>query len=108
MSLDTIPDTICDDAGYPTDAFINWLTNETDATAALTAAASYFNASGCGRAWIESEELKMATRGWSGCEEVIRTLSQNLYVTQRWLSHHRGGLWVYEATGVELTGDTPE
>jgi hypothetical protein len=102
MSLETLPDYTCDRDGYPTEAFLDWLKHESDAHIALQEAALYFNECGFGKAVVSGDELRLSTGGWSGCEDVIGHLQENVYVVQRWLSHHRGGLWVYEAKGIVL------
>lgn len=105
MSLETLPDTTIDHNGYPTDAFLEWLKSEDNADIALREAADYFTDCGFGRVWCDPDGvlIRFATGGWSGCEDVIDALSQNLRVWgERWQQHHRGGLWVFEAGGVEV------
>jgi len=98
----SFPDESVDSDGYPTDAFIEWLKSETDARIAIEAAADYFNECGYGSAQIKGGMLHLATGGWSGCEDVIGALNANFCAMQRWESHHRGGLWVFDGEGLEL------
>ena len=102
MVTSIAPNESVDANGYPTDEFIAWLKSEKDARLAVEAAADYFNECGYGKATIKEGDLYLATGGWSGCEDVINALHENFYAMQRWESHHRGGLWVFDGEGVNL------
>lgn len=55
-----------------------------------------------GKIWEENGLLKMATGGWSGNEEIISAMSENLvHWGMFWESSHRGGLEVFN---VEFSG----
>lgn len=82
--------------GYPTDEALekikNWDAN--DPLGLWEYIKDYFNDHG--RAWVEGEDYKLATGGWSGCEDVIRAIEDNFIVTcMYWQSSSRGGLHVY-------------
>lgn len=87
--------------GYPSRELIAAISGATFANAAeaFELAEAYFNQCGYGRAWRtqseEGEELRFATGGWSGCEEVISTMEQNHALMYAWESSHRGGLYVF-------------
>jgi hypothetical protein len=103
MSLETLPDVLIDSSQYPTDAFLDWLKEERDPNVALHQAAEYFRDCGYGRAWIDNGLLNLATGGWSGCEDVIGALADNLFVwAVAWQQSHRGGKHVFDYSGPEV------
>jgi len=52
---------------------------------------------GYGRVWREKGLLKIATGGWSGNEEMIAALQDNvIFWAMCWDSSHRGGLFVFQ------------
>ena len=56
--------------------------------------------SSCGRVWEEDGSLKFATGGWSGNEDIVRSLNKNwVFWTMCWQSSHRGGLHVFRKVG---------
>lgn len=101
MPYDTFPDVSVDADGYPTDELIAWLKAEPDGVLALKEAAAYCNSCGFGNAEVKDGMLRIATGGWSGCQDVISAIGENLHAMQRWESHHRGGLWVFDVEGVD-------
>ena len=40
--------------------------------------------------------LRLATGGWSGCEDVISALEKNMWARMNWRMSARGGLHIYE------------
>lgn len=91
-----VPELCVDERGYPTHAFLSWLKHTRDADTALRLAAQYFETCGFGATQLEGQRVTLITGGWSGCEEVIGHIMENLYVAQAWMEHHRGGKWVFE------------
>ena len=69
--------------GYPTDEALlkieNWDAN--DPLGLWEYIKDYFNDHG--RAWVDGEDYKLATGGWSGCESVIQAIEDNFTVRIR-------------------------
>ena len=86
-------------SGYPTDELIEQLRTMEDSDGVLRLAAEAVNATGYGSAWEEDDMLKVATRGWSGCEDIVVALNANVFAMVRWESSHRGGLHVFKLGG---------
>jgi len=68
----------------------------------LARAAEAINATGYGRAWQEVGFLRIATGGWSGCEDIVEALMGNIFGRMRWESSHRGGLHVFKLGGNDV------
>lgn len=97
----------CDEQGYVPDAQVHalrvWEGCLKLIPEVLDRVAAYFNECGYGRAsCVESlvdgevcRTWRFATGGWSGCEDVIDAMEENLWIGQAWESSHRGGLHVY-------------
>ena len=83
-----------DRSGYPTEETLAYLR-----TLPWTAAAMEF----LDCAWNHhygsvsegAAELRLATGGWSGNEDVIHALMESPFWSQGWQSSHRGGLHVF-------------
>lgn len=62
-----------------------------------------------GEIWEENGRLYMTTGGWSGNEEIISAMSENLVLWGMfWESSHRGGLDVFNAAAnTGLSGGRP-
>ena len=41
-------------------------------------------------------QFEIATGGWSGCEEIIAAMRENMIWVMTWRSSHRGGLNIFE------------
>lgn len=83
-----------DQHGYPTEASVEALRVCVDVREALDAVAEYLEGCGYGRARKRSGVYRLATGGWSGCEEVIGAL-HSIVRAVAWRSSHRGGLHIY-------------
>ena len=83
-----------DDARYPTDSSVKALSALSDVREALDAVAEYLEECGYGRARVRHGVYRLATGGWSGCEEVIDALPRIVHMAA-WRSSHRGGLHIY-------------
>lgn len=56
-----------------------------------------------GKIWEENGLLKMATGGWSGNEEIVSAMQENLALWGLlWESSHRGGLDVFNVSNAAL------
>jgi hypothetical protein len=85
-----------EEEGYPTDEALEKVSawDAHDPMGLWNHIEGYFNRHGS--AWIEGEDYKLATGGWSGCESVISALEKNWILNALyWQSSHRGGLHVY-------------
>lgn len=59
-----------------------------------------------GTIWEEKGLVKMATGGWSGNEEIIIAMNENLALWGLlWESSHRGGLEVFNTSVCGLAGE---
>ena len=91
-----------DHDGYPTEASIEELRRCTNVLEALEAVAVYFGSCGYGSVTKLGRVYRLATGGWSGCEEVMGSLHPIVRAVA-WESSHRGGLHVFEVPSwVEL------
>ena len=95
----------CDGDGYPTEEAV-------DRIAAYDLTIQPFedflellrrNWSGYGSWKRTKTRLRLATGGWSGCEDVIGALQRNfVFQALCWQSSHRGGLHIYRVP-LEIT-----
>lgn len=123
------PDETIDEDGYPTEAFLAWLKAEDDHIALIDTVIAYFVTVAYGAVDITSvgvdaeaatarniartrrqaregvtHRVFLTTGGWSGCEDVIGALQDNLVFWHNcWAEHHRGGGWVFEVKGFGVT-----
>lgn len=95
-----------DHDGYPTDPSIDALKGCDDPKEALDAVAEYLTDCGYGRATVEGGVYEFATGGWSGCEEVIYSISP-LVRALTWESSHRGGLHIFRRADAPLRVEDP-
>lgn len=83
-----------DHHGYPTEASLESLRKCVEVGEALDAVAEYLENCGFGSARIRHGVYRLATGGWSGCEDAIAALHPLVYAVA-WRSSHRGGLFVF-------------
>jgi len=104
-----IPETLLDNDGYPTDEYIEFIKNYTpevmpimDFVEILTDA-WHFGDWGfrlC-RKYAGVRKLELHTGGWSGNEEIIRTVKSNIWLTNfrmRYVMWRTGGHYYFEIT----------
>lgn len=62
------------------------------------------------REMVHAEEgekfLRLATGGWSGNEEIVCALNDNVWARHQWRLSASGGLHIYEFKPVERNGET--
>ena len=106
----TLPTTLeLDEYGYPPD---EWLASIRDARPTMAEAAQWMRETlpdlvdtvGYGRVTVEffpqaehsAHELRIATGGWSGMEDLMSAVMSNIALVYYWQSTHRGGLYVFQ------------
>jgi hypothetical protein len=92
------PEPECDADGYPLEACLTALERwPFNYPGAIHYAAHLVELTGYGTIGWHGTGVRIATGGWSGCEDVIAALGQNPVVWGRyWESSHRGGLHVFQ------------
>ncbi len=107
-----------DKDGYPTQDTLNkieqWITTETKQVHELMQyVRDHWNFADCGY-WQESQKkddcgtqvicYRLATAGWSGNEDIIGALQENiLFWTRFWEQTNRGGAYIFEVPIAERT-----
>jgi hypothetical protein len=101
------PDPIIESTGYPTEDFLQWLSVADDHKAIMRAVLAYFSEVAYGSITrVYADRVSLATGGWSGCEDVIASLHDNVrFWHDCWEEQHRGGKWVFEVEGLQLPGN---
>jgi hypothetical protein len=96
-----------DDDGYPTEDELKRIEEWTlrdgfEALGEYVCSLWYFSNWAEFRDWKKDEygdeyrELRLATAGWSGNEEIVSALDRNrMFNALCWQSSHRGGLYIY-------------
>src|SRR5947209_2848293 len=57
--------------------------------------------------WERDGVLYLATGGWSGNEDIIDAMNENIAIRSRWICSMRGGAHEYELTSCYHERDTP-
>lgn len=103
----TIPSTLLDVHGYPTEEWLDYIKNikpltyqeVIDFVNLLIHEGWYYNAGVLHRKYRNIQKLELHTCGWSGNEEIIEALLSNIHLTHFRMSYvqwNRGGHYYFE------------
>lgn len=90
---------LLDSEGYPTSEFLKHIKEqEIDIENVFKLIANAYNFSVQGKAKFsnENKRLKLITGGWSGNEDIIAAMFENVFISICWVASIRGGVSIWD------------
>lgn len=88
---------VLDKEGYPTSEFLKHIKEqETDIENVFDLIVNAFEESIYGIAVVKNNKIKLITGGWSGNEDIINAMFENVFISICWCASVRGGVSIWD------------